>query len=85
MRKKIISLLMVIAMTLTCASCDMSGSGGSAPAGGGEETSEQTESQQLEVLRTDLNFTQDQELSRIKAEYLIENQGYSDDDEVVAI
>ena len=49
-----------------------------------EEVIENT-SEQLQIFRTDLHLTQDQMLSKIKAEHLIENKGYLDNDEVVIL
>lgn len=42
-------------------------------------------SKQLKILRSDLKLTQEQVTSQIKADYLIKNNGYKDDDEVVVI
>ena len=42
-------------------------------------------SQTLQILKSNAKFTQDQQLSRIKAEYLIANGGYADSDPIVAI
>ncbi len=44
-----------------------------------------TESQKLKILSSDDKLTQEQVMSQIKAEYLIENNGYKADDEVVVI
>ena len=41
--------------------------------------------QQLQILKSDLKLTQEQVMSQIKAEHLIENNGYLDSDEVVTI
>ena len=41
--------------------------------------------QQLKILRSELTLTQDQVMSQIKAEYLLENNGYQDSDEVVVM
>lgn len=49
-----------------------------------EETTDES-SQTLQILKSDAKLTQDQLLSRIKAEYLIENGGYDDTDPVVVI
>ena len=40
---------------------------------------------QLQIFRTDLKLTQEQTLSRVKAEYLMKNKGYKDSDEIVTI
>ena len=41
--------------------------------------------QTLQILKSNAKLTQDQLLSRIKAEHLIENGGYADSDPIVAI
>ena len=41
--------------------------------------------QKLQILDTNSKLTQDQMLSQIKAEYLIENNGYKDDDVITVI
>lgn len=79
MYKKIISVLMVGVMAVCCASCSKSGGDSSA------NDSAEENSNQLEILKSDFSFTQEQSLSRIKAEYLKENNGYKPDDEIVAI
>ena len=50
-----------------------------------EETGEETVTGQLDIFRSDLKLTQDQVMSQIKAEYLLENGGYKDDDRVVVM
>lgn len=42
-------------------------------------------SQKLNILKSDLKLTQEQVASQIKAEYLLKNNGYQDDDDVVVI
>lgn len=76
MRKIIICLLMVIVM-FSLVACDALGVVVT------PDTS--AESGQLGVLRTDSKLTQDQLMSQIKAEYLIENNGYRADDDVVVM
>ncbi len=39
--------------------------------------------QDLQILKSELKLTQEQSISQIKANYLIENNGYKDDDEIV--
>ena len=39
----------------------------------------------LNVLRSDMKVSQEQQMSQIKAEYLLKNNGYKDDDSVVVI
>lgn len=79
MYKKIVSLAMVGVMAVVCASCN------AAPEQGEKEDNGGAQSQQLEILRSDATLSQDQLMSRIKAEYLLEHGGYSDSDKVSAI
>lgn len=89
MRKQIISVLMVLVMSLTAASCSIN-SGKQVTTGGSENevqnsTVQNSDSGQLQILNSDFQISIDDQLSRIKAEYLIQNQGYSDDDKITAI
>lgn len=79
MRKTVISVCMAFAMGASCVACAV------APKDETLEKNEGVESQKLELVRSDAKFTQEQALSRIKAEYLKENGGYKDGDRVVAI
>ncbi len=79
--KKLLSILMVCVM-----------GAGAATACAPDSSDTQTEgndtayeSGELEILKSDYSIPADEKMSRIKAEYLIENQGYRDGDEVVAI
>ena len=47
--------------------------------------SDKSSSQQLQIIKSNAKFTQEQLLSQIKAEYLLENGGYADSDPIVAI
>ena len=76
MRKVLICLLMV-AVLLSTVACDALGT---------TVTPDHSyESGQLGILRTDAKLTQDQVMSQIKAEYLLENNGYKADDKVVVM
>ena len=88
MSKRLLSLLLLVAMLcpLLLTSCDFLESV--------LPTTTQTtptidktdaNSQTLEILKSNAKLTQDQLLSRIKAEYLIANGGYKDSDPIVAI
>lgn len=74
MRKTVISVCMAFAMGASCVACAV------APKDETLEKNEGVESQKLELVRSDAKFTQEQALSRIKAEYLKENGGYKDGD-----
>ena len=84
MRKKSVSVIavwLVFVLSLFCASC---GSKTQLPSAEKPAVSV-PESQQLRVLKMDEGLTQEQKNSRIKAEYLRENNGYKDTDEVIAV
>ena len=76
MRKKIIAILLCAAMLSGIAAC---------ATGKKDNDTVSTASTQLMVLRTDYKFSQEEVASRIKAEYLKENNGYKDSDVIVAI
>ena len=82
MRNKILVLLLILVMALPLllAAC------GGLPTGTTDDDTASTYTKnQLQILRSDLKLTQEQSLSRIKAEYLLKNNGYSDSDSIVAI
>ncbi len=72
-------ILLVCAMGLFFASCAPGDSSADTPQIDPENP------QELQLLQSDFRLTPEQQLSRIKADRLIENQGYSADDEVVAV
>lgn len=76
MRKKILSILLCFALLASVAACTTTGSA---------VPEHSSDSQQLMILRTDLKLSQEDIASQIKAEYLLQNNGYKDDDVVVAI
>lgn len=81
MRKKfllLISVVLALVMGIACVSCAV-------PDLGNENANGATLTQELEILKSDIEIPEQQITSRIKAEYLKENDGYRDDDEVVAI
>ncbi len=90
--KTILCLLLVGVMGFSVAACD---TGSSAADQGSSSSSsqpsleygteEQEGSNELKLFQSDFEFTPEERMSRIKAEYLIENKGYSENDEVVAI
>lgn len=76
MRKKIVSILICVAMLAGFAACSANGS---------VDTEKTSESQRLMILRSDVQLSQEDVASQIKAEYLIQNNGYKDEDAIVAI
>ncbi len=79
--KKFLSILMVCVMGAGafCACAPDSSSSTQDNDQGGYESGE------LQLFKSDYTIPPEERLSRIKAEYLLENKGYRDDDEVVAI
>ena len=80
MLKKIVAVVMTAMMAVSFTAC-----------GDGEKPTDKDEasgglaSDKIELLKQDTRLTQDQLLSRIKAKKLIENNGYSDGDEVTVM
>lgn len=77
MHKKIFAALMLGLTIFTCTSCKAKNNA--------TEVVPNDNSQQLQLLRTDMKLTQEQLLSRIKADHIKENKGYLDSDEVISI
>ena len=89
MRTKIVSALMVmvlIAGVITGATVGIAAVGGGSVSKPSEDgTVAGSGDNQLRIIQCEDKLTQEQVASQIKAEYLIENNGYRDDDEVVVI
>ena len=84
MKNKIIAILMVLMMSFTCFACvnkDGAITGNESSKGQGNST----DKYQLQLLKADNGITAEDLLSKIKSEYLITNNGYSDDDEISVI
>ena len=75
MKHKILMLLTLFLMGIVLVSCEYKN----------KENLYDNETQQLQIFKSDLNLTQDQQMSRIKAEHLKKNKGYIDSDEVITI
>ena len=84
---KILSVLMVLMMAFSVVACTENegavSSNGLTSAPAVENTD--TESNKLQILKSDFKLSEEDMVSRIKAEYLIENGGYKDSDEVVVM
>ena len=76
MKKKIFSALLVLFLCFTCLSCTKADNTT-------QDVIENETSNKLQILDSDLKLTQDQVMTQVKAEYLIENNGYKDSDEVI--
>lgn len=89
MRKKLISIAIALTMVFSCLACSVTnvdfGNGNGGPSVNVPADPDAPAGNSLQVLKSDVKLTQDQTLSRIKAEYLIENNGYKPGDEVVAV
>ena len=75
MKNKLITIIVFLLGLFACCACKETDV---------KEVIENT-SEQLQIFRSDLQLTQDQLMSKIKAEHLIENKGYLDSDEVVIV
>lgn len=75
--KKIISILVAIVMMFTIVACKKE----SNQVAGVDKSNPQ----QLQFMKSDLKLTQEQVMSQIKAEHLLENKGYLDSDEIITL
>ncbi len=79
--KKLLSIFMVSVLGVSAfAACAPD-----ADSAADKTSSVSAERGELNILKTDVKISPEDRLSLMKAEYLIENHGYKDDDEVVAI
>ena len=76
MKKKIFSALLVLFLCFTCLSCTKADNTT-------QDVIENETSNKLQILDSDLKLTQDQVMTQVKAEYLIENNGYKDTDDTL--
>ena len=78
MFKKILVVLILLMLVVTGVSCGKTSN---------EKNNNENidSSEKLQILKTDLKLTQEQVMSRIKAQYLLENNGYKDSDEVIVM
>ena len=74
MKNKILNALILLICLFIFCSCSVV-----------KEKTEIDDSQQLQIFKTDLQLTQEQKLSQIKAQHLLENKGYLDNDELVVL
>lgn len=88
MKVRILSVIMVALMAFCSISCTFKENGSLTGAGSSGSESNQTqttESNQLQIIKSDIKLSKEDMVSRIKAEYLLENGGYSDNDEIVVM
>ena len=69
MKNKILNALILLICLFIFCSCSVA-----------KEKTEIDDSQQLQIFKTDLQLTQEQKLSQIKAQHLLENKGYLDNE-----
>ncbi len=81
MKKKIMFFLILIVTIVACTSCKKQVPSINDTNGGSNSST----SNQIQLLKTDAKLTQEQVLSRIKAEHLKENKGYIDSDEIITL
>ncbi len=86
MKARIISVILVLLMAFCTISCDFKVN--SSHQTGNNTNSSQIEgsnSQNLQILKSDFKLSEEDMVSRIKAEYLIENNGYKPNDEIIVM
>lgn len=79
LKRKVLGLLSIAVLGISLSSCNK------AEIGNNEINNTIKNPQQLQILNTDSKLSQDQMMSQIKAQYLIENNGYKGDDVVSVI
>ena len=79
LKRKGLGLLSIAVLGISLSSCNK------AEIGNNEINNTIKNPQQLQILNTDSKLSQDQMMSQIKAQYLIENNGYKGDDVVSVI
>ena len=75
--KKLLTMFLFSVIIFSCMSCNSTTINDS-------QTNDSSK-QQLQIFKTDMQLSQEQKLSQIKAERLVDNQGYLDNDEVVVM
>ncbi len=92
MEKKKISIILLALILAVCMvtaiACEPISNGfnaDSSQSNSAGNSSASNDSQKLEILKTNAKLTQEQIASQIKAEYLIENNGYKDTDDIVVV
>lgn len=86
MIKKIVAVAMTALMAFSFAACtDSDKSSDNKQNNINSNIRDEVSSGEIELIKQDGKLTQDQVLSRIKAERLIENNGYRDDDEITVM
>ena len=86
MKLRILSVILIALMAFSSVAC--TDKNGSALNSGSNSSSLQTtvtESGQLQLLKSDFKLSESDMVNRIKAEYLIQNNGYKSNDEVVVM
>ena len=86
MKLRILSVVLIVLMAFSSIACtdknDSILSGDSNPP---STQTALTESGQLQLLKSDFKLSENDMVNRIKAEYLLENDGYKSNDEVVVM
>ena len=85
MKIKILAILMVLSMAFSAIACNFNKGNSQNQGNGTQSSTENSQVNQLQILKSDFKLSEEDMVSRIKAEYLIENNGYNDNDEVVVM
>ena len=84
MKKKILYGVILLLLIITCPSCKNKNKDNNVPSVDPVVTPI-SNSQKLQILKSDLKLTQEQVMSRIKAENIKKNNGYLDTDEIITM
>ena len=84
MKKKILYGVILLLLIITCPSCKNKNKDNNVP-GVDPVVTPISNSQKLQILKSDLKLTQEQVMSRIKAENIKKNNGYLDTDEIITM
>ncbi len=85
MKTKLLSIILVLLMIFSSVACtDKTGATTGGQGSSSTQTS-QTQSNQLQLLKSDFKLSEADMVNRIKAEYLLENDGYKSDDEIIVM
>lgn len=82
MKARILSLIMVLLTFFCSVGCNYKAPDDNS-GGGKTDVSDATTQNQLQILKSDFKISAEETALRIKSEYLLKNDGYKDDDEIV--
>ena len=85
MKTRILSILLVLMMICSSAACTDKKPNANSQGTSASNQTTVTESNELQLLKSDFKLPESDMVNRIKAEYILENKGYKSNDEVVVM